>query len=96
MSWYRVVCTEQTGCSRGGHIKSVGTGDPDAANASWTVQEVWDMLDRGHVFYTQANGYTATVEKYRCGCGWGSLRSSADATTANNLDSLRLCRWKAA
>lgn len=96
MGDYRVVCTEQTGCRQSGHITSVGTGDPDAANASWTVQEVWDAIDGGHTFYTYANGYRATVEKYWCGCGLGSLRSSQDATTANNLDNLRLCRWRAA
>ncbi|MGH3350906.1 MAG: DUF3892 domain-containing protein [Nocardioides sp.] len=97
MSRYQVVCTEQTGCSRGGHIKSVGTGtNPDRANASWTVREVWDKIDRGDTFYTEASGYTASVKKYDCPCGRGSLRSTADATTANNLDSLRICRWNAA
>lgn len=96
MSSYRVVCTEQTGCSQGGHILAVGTGEPDAANQSWTVQQVWNAMDLGHTFYTYANGYAAQVRKFRCPCGRGSLRSSADATTANNLDNLRLCRWKAA
>lgn len=97
MSSIRVVCTEQTGCSQRGHIVGVGTGtDTAAADQSWTVQQVWEAMDRGHVFYTWANGYTATVHKYWCPCGRQTLCSSADATTANNLDSLRLCRWKAA
>lgn len=97
MSAYRIVCTDQTGCSQGGHITGVGTGaDPDAAGQSWSVQQVWDAIDRGHTFYTYANGRQASVHKLHCGCGRGSLRSGADATTANNLDSLRLCSWRAA
>lgn len=94
MSRYQVVCTEQTGCSTGGHIKAVGTGtDPARSNGRWTVREVWDKIDLGHTFFTEANGHTASVKKYDCPCGRGSLRSSADATTANNLDSLRICHF---
>ena len=37
-----------------------------------------------------------SVRMYRSPCGSGSLRSAADSATANNLDNLRLCRWKAA
>lgn len=97
MTQHRVVCTEQTGCRQGGHILKVGTGsNANQASESWTVAEVWDAIDRGHAFYTYADGLTANVEKYRCPCGLGSLRSSRDATTANNLDNLRICRWQAA
>ena len=97
MSQYRVVCTEQTGCNQGGHIKAVGTGpDPNRAGASWPVRDVWDAIDRGDTFYTEAGGRTAKVNKFNCPCGQGSLRSSADATTTNNLDSLRICHFPAA
>jgi len=97
MSTYRVVCTEQTNCSQSGHIVGVGTGvNADKANASWTVQEVWTAIGQGDRFYTEVDGFEADVQIYRCPCGHGSLKSDPDATTANNLDSLRLCRWKAA
>src|SRR5690348_7152970 len=97
MSAIRIVCTEQTGCSTGGHILAVGTGDDSSrANGRWTVAEVWSAIDTGQTFYTYGGGKVALVNKYRCGCGLRSLRSAADATTLNNLDSLRLCSWKAA
>lgn len=98
MSYYRIVCTEQTTCSAAGHITAVGIGsDAGSATERLTVQEVWGLLDRGHVFYTQdAQGRVALVEKFRCRCLGGSLRSKADASTGNNLDSLRLCHWRAA
>lgn len=98
MATYRIVCTEQTGCSQSGHIMAVGTSSnaSDYADRQWTVQEVWDAIAQGDVFYTSAGGYVAGVNPYRCGCGWGSLRSTPDATTANNLDSMRLCQWRAA
>lgn len=94
MSRYQIVCTDQPNC----HIVSVGVGtDPDAANEKMTVQEVWRKLDAGHFFYTSDSyGNVAAVRKYDCPCGRGSLRSAPDATKANNLDNLRLCRWKAA
>ena len=97
MSAIQIVCTEQTGCSTGGHILAVGTGDnSSSASGRWTVAEVWAAMDAGHTFYTYGGGQVALVHKYRCGCGLGSLRSAADATTLNNLDYLRLCSWKAA
>lgn len=97
MSTHQIVCTEQTRCTQAGHIISVGTGtDSTSANAQWTVREVWDALDRGEVFYTYGGGEVALVHKFHCPCGRNSLRSAPDATIENNLDYLRLCRWKAA
>ena len=94
MSSYEIVCTDQTGCTQGGHIVSVGTGaDKNAATQKWSVRDVWTALDSGNVFYSSGGGKVALVNKYNCPCGLGSLRSAPDATTANNLDSLRLCRW---
>lgn len=93
MAQHRVVCTEQTDCSTSGHIVAVGVdGEPDEAARRLTVSEVWAAMDRGQVFYTSDGVNVALVEKYYCGCLQGSLRSVADASTANNLDSLRLCR----
>lgn len=98
MSNHRIVCCEQTGCTSSGHIVAVGVGsDPDSASERLSVAEVWAAMDRGAVFYTADRfGNVALVEKYYCGCRQGSLRSKADATTANNLDNLRICSWRAA
>jgi hypothetical protein len=93
---YRIVCTNQTDCSQAGHITGVGTGDASGWDRQWNVQEVWDAIARGHRFYTYGGNKWASVHPHRCPCGAGSLRSGADATTANNLDNLALCRWSAA
>lgn len=92
------MCCEQTGCTSFGHIVAVGVGsDPGHAMERLDVKQVWTAIDRGDEFYTSDDrGNTASVEKFNCPCGKGSLRSKADATTANNLDNLRICRWKAA
>ena len=95
MSDYRIICTNQTDCSTGGHIISVGTGDHTGWDRQWTVQQVYNAMNAGHRFFTYGGGKWATVHDYRCGCGLGSLRSGADATTVNNLDSLNLCRLSA-
>lgn len=102
MSRYRIVCTEQV--PAGNHptnakIVAVGTGHlPGKATHRWTVAEVISAMDRGNVFYTQGpqSGKVALVEKYWCtSCGEYHIRSSADAVTNNNLDSLRYCHWAA-
>lgn len=92
---YRIVCTNQTGCSQGGHIVGVGTGDSNGWERQWTVQQVYAAMNRGDRFFTFGGGLWASVQPYNCGCRQGSLRSGADATTANNLDSLSLCRLSA-
>jgi uncharacterized protein DUF3892 len=95
MTDYRITCTNQTGCTTGGHITSVGTGGDAGWDRQWTVQDVYNAMNRGDRFFTFGGGAWATVNPYRCGCGLGTLRSGADATTANNLDSLVLCRFSA-
>jgi hypothetical protein len=97
---YRIVCTEQvpaTNHPRNAKIVAVGTGnDPDKATQRWTVSEVVSAMDSGNAFYTKGrtSGKVARVEKYWCGsCNAWHIRSSADAVTDNNLDSLRGCRW---
>jgi hypothetical protein len=94
-AYHQIVCTNQTNCSSTGHIVAVGIGsDVTRANERLTVGAVWAAMDKGDVFYTSdAQGNVALVEKFYCGCRQGSLRSKADASKANNLDSLRLCSW---
>jgi hypothetical protein len=94
----QIVCCEQTGCARSGHIVAVGVGtDPSAASNRMTVSEVYSAMDRGVRFYTEDRyGNQAWVHKYACPCGRGSLRSAPDCTTGNNLDNLRICSWRAA
>ncbi len=101
MARYRIVCTEQVPASqhpRNAKIIAVGTGtDPEKATQRWTVTQVVEAIDRGDTFYTKGerSGKVAEVEKYWCSiCGAWHIRSSADAVTDNNLDSLRTCRWQ--
>jgi len=95
MADYRIICTNQTGCSTNGHIISVGTGDDGGWDRQWTVQQVYWAMNAGHRFFTFGGGKWATVHAYRCRCGAGTLRSGADATSANNLDNLNICRLSA-
>jgi hypothetical protein len=98
---YQIVCTEQepaTNPPQHAHIVAVGVGsDPDAASQRLTLSQVIQMLDTGDRFLTHGlkTGKSAWVEKYWCShCRAYHIRSSPDATTDNNLDSLRYCRWK--
>lgn len=95
MTEYRIVCTNQTGCTTGGHIISVGTGSDTGWSQQWTVQQVYNAMNRGDRFYTYGGGKWASVHAFRCLCGRDTLRSGADATTANNLDHLNLCQLSA-
>jgi hypothetical protein len=97
---YRIVCTDQEPAGAGphdAHIVGVGTGtDPDSASMHWTLDRVLAALDRGEYFYTQGkhSGKVARVLPWNCSyCGRRTIRSSADAVTDNNLDSLRYCSW---
>lgn len=94
----RIVCVETLHPHR--HITHVGTGsDPDQANHRWTVMEVRQELRRGVRFYTMdpLTGATADVEPYDAHVGGQiirTIRSTPDATPRNNLDNLRVCRWR--
>lgn len=97
---YRIVCTTQEPAWQGhehASIKEVGTGqDPNKAEKRWTVQEVVDAIGRGDTFYTKGprSGKVAEVHTVRCTrCSAHRIRSAPDATTDNNLDSLRRCNW---
>ena len=96
---YRIVCTEQEPAQNPpqyAHIVAVGIGkNPDKADRRLTLNQVIQMMDNGDRFFTQGlqTGKVAWVEKYLCSyCKRYHIRSSPDATTDNNLDSLRYCR----
>jgi hypothetical protein len=101
MTRYRIVCTEQEPVNepaRRAHIVAVGTNTNGAeiANERWTLQQVLELMDRGHEFYTQGltTGKTASVKPFVCPyCSRRHLKSAADSVTDNNLDSLRFCRF---
>lgn len=103
MSTHRIVCTEQV--PTGNHptrakIVAVGVGvNSDRATERKTVPEVVRMMDLGEQFYTKGphSGRTARVIKYWChACSEWHIKSSPDAVSDNNLDSLRYCEWRAA
>ncbi|WP_181775319.1 DUF3892 domain-containing protein [Amycolatopsis pittospori] len=88
MAEYEIVCTVQTGCTAGGHILAVCRG---GADHPMRVAEIYQSMDGGDRYFTDAGGLKAYVRKWACPCGEGTLRSMADATLRNNLDSLPLC-----
>jgi hypothetical protein len=84
---YRVSCVEKDE-----RIVAVGTGGSDGvANRRWTVAEVRRALGEGDRFYTvsPSTGNEADVEPFE-----DAIRTDPDQVTDNNLDDLRLCRWK--
>ena len=98
---FQIVCTEQVPAQnppKHAHIVAVGVGDdPNRANKRLSLNTVIQMMDDGDRFYTrgQKTGRIAWVEKYICtSCRKYHIRSAPDATTDNNLDSLRYCHWE--
>lgn len=96
MTSYRIVCTTLHYADDHRHITKAGTGtNPDRADLQWTVDRVRSAIDEGDSFFTTDEaGNTASVEHYTCGCGFETIRSSANASAANDLDNLRQCNWK--
>jgi hypothetical protein len=98
MSRYRIVCTEQEPVNEPtthAHVVAVGTGIvPSQVDKRWTIDEILAAMGDGDAFYTQGetSGKIASVEKYVCSsCYRTWIRSTADAASDNNLDSLRRC-----
>jgi hypothetical protein len=90
----RIVCTTLTYPNEHEHIVAVGTGtDPDKITQAWTVVDVRAAIEDGDTFYTSDGTNTALVSRYTCGCGYQTIRSASDSTTANNLDNLTQCNW---
>jgi hypothetical protein len=95
---YQIVCAERLESHE--HITHVGTGtDAQTATKRWTVQAVRTALENGDRFYTvspstdrvaDVRAYDAVVD----GRTVETIRSSADAVEDNNLDNIRVCRWK--
>jgi len=95
---YRVVCDNQVPLDQPkthAHIVEVGTGTtPHHYDRLWSVAEVIAANGRGDVFYalSASMGEAERVIVVRCSvCGQQIIRSSADAITDNNLDSLPDC-----
>jgi hypothetical protein len=92
---YRIVCVEKVVSGDHHHLTHVGTGtDADAADARWTVGAVRKAILAGDEFYSQGGGEKAYVERFTC-CGVETIRTKADDTTKDNLDTKRICSWKA-
>lgn len=83
MARYEIICVVK----QRGHIAWVGTGTGNTYSRSWTVAEVRQAIRQGHQFFTKSpsTGKEAAVEPH------DTIRSTADAVTDNNLDSLRRC-----
>jgi len=94
MAETRIVCVTKTANGDHHHITEVGTGtDPNAASGQMTVASVRKAIDDGDAFYSQGGGEKAYVEKFTC-CGVHTIRTKADDTTKDNLDTKRTCNWK--
>jgi hypothetical protein len=95
---HRVVCDTKEPVflpTNHAHISDVGTGtEPPTPSRRWTVQEVIDAFARGDSFFTRSpsSGQVARIEIVACDvCGRRVIRSSPDATTDNDLDTLPEC-----
>jgi hypothetical protein len=94
MASSRIVCVTKVASGNHHHITEVGTGtDPNAASTQLTVAQVRKAIDDGDTFYSQGGGEKAYVEKYTC-CGVNTIRTKADDTTKDNLDTKRACNRK--
>jgi hypothetical protein len=100
----RVVCTDQLPLGVSplcASIVTIGVSDngSEFATEQLSVYETVRQIDQGVMFYVVGleTGKVALVEKYWCiRCSKYHIRTRADSTSDNNLDSLRYCRWKAA
>jgi len=90
---YRIMCVTLDQPTAHKHIVGVGTANsPSQPLVQWTIAQLRSALSAGDRFYTYAVGSNAAVvEPFTCDCGYITIRSSADATLANNLDRLREC-----
>lgn len=88
MADYQITCTKRgiVGPQNHAHLVEVGI----APNLRWTVQDVIALMT-GNTFHTMARGRRADVDTYHCECGYVSLRTDADNSKADNLDSLATC-----
>jgi hypothetical protein len=103
MTDYKIVCTDQEPINQPtthAHIVAVGidTDIDGYADDKQTKDEVIKNINSGlYRYYTVGpkTGKVAFVEVAYCVfCKGEIIRSKPDATTDNNLDSLRRCSWK--
>jgi hypothetical protein len=91
MAEFHIVCVDREEVRTGhDHIVQVGTGGALDRITSWTVAEVIARLETDS-FYTTGGGDKAYVHPYNCECGFETIRSAPDDTTADNLDDLSPC-----
>ena len=93
MADYVIRCTDQTPAGTdhdSAHIERVAF---EGATTCYTVAQVYALIDAGHRIWSRGPlaSVSARVRKFRCRCGRATLRSDADATKVNNLDSLPMC-----
>lgn len=91
----RILATHQVPLNqptRHAHITEVkvDTNNDGYVDGRQTKEYVIQQIKRGDSYYTYGGGRQAVVEVVRCphACGYEIIRSTADATTINNLDSL--------
>lgn len=104
MADLRIVCTNQEPIyqpTTHAHIVAVGidTNNDGYAEEKHNLQDVVRSIDSGrdnYYTYGAATKKRAWVETLDCPahCGERIIRSESDATTDNNLDSLRRCSWQ--
>lgn len=93
MSTFQIVATRQVPVAEStaqAHITHVRVTRNDPEHTK-TLAEVIRDMESGDSFYTigASSGVRAAVERYACaGCGKTFIRTSADASRDNNLDSL--------
>lgn len=99
MASYRIICTTQEPSwypNDRAHIVAVGTGISSATyHRYWHLSEILRAMELGDIFYTfgEASQRRAAIEKYECDrCYRTHIRSTPDAVTDNNLDTLPGCR----
>jgi hypothetical protein len=96
----RIVCVETAHPHR--HIVAVGVGvKADKAIDRLTVAEVRAAIEDGDIFYTvgSSSGEVALVGLDTChfaDCTVKTIRTNPDDEKDDNLDDMRVCRWKAA
>jgi Protein of unknown function (DUF3892) len=91
MTTYTVTAVRKEESSDGTHKHLEGVITD--AGTHYTRKEVVDSIDKGHVWETSADGYTATIEKMKyCPAkdclATPYIKTNPDSTKRDNLDNL--------
>jgi hypothetical protein len=84
MATYKLVSATRSGDAPHDHVVSVGIGPTTILD----VAQVREALDNFDTYYVYGDGQSAVIEKFDCECGAKTVRSEADATEHNDLESL--------